>query len=125
MREVLFALLLMSSQVSFPLPNSAPGSHRLPEQGTIQGEVKNKAGEPIPLATISVRTQQDSARTDQRGGGVGWPGAVAKVQHDGTFRIPVPGDTTYQVCADVPTQTKQCRTVDVSANDVQMLLFTF
>jgi hypothetical protein len=124
MRSALLALLMVS-QVTFPRPGGRPDGSRLPDQSTISGEVRTKEGEPIPVATISIETRQDSSRADQRGNGVGWPGAVQKVRHDGTFRVLVPGGSTYQVCADVPTKRKQCRLVDVNTNDVETLVFEF
>ena len=130
MRAVLLALV-MGVQVTFPLPGGrpnpspAPGSSPLPDQSTISGQVRTKEGEPIPLARINVQTRQDSTRADQRGSGVGWPGTVAQVRRDGTFRVEVPGGTTYEVCAEVPGRPKQCRYMDVSSRDLETLVFTF
>lgn len=130
MQTLVFAFLV-TVQVMFPLPGgrteaqAGPGSTRLPDQSLIEGEVKTKEGVPVPLANISVQTRQDARRADQRGDGVGWPGTVVKVRRDGTYRVRVPGDTTYEVCAEVPAKAKQCRLVEVSVNDVQVVMFAF
>ena len=124
MPALLFAVLVVA-QVTFPKPSGRPDTRPLPDQSTISGEVRTKEGEPIPLATISVQSRQDATRADQRGDAVGWPGTVTRVKHDGTFRVVVPGSSTLEVCASVPTKAKQCRLVDVSTNDVQVLTFEF
>ena len=41
------------------------------------------------------------------------------------FRVPVPGGATYQVCANVPSNPTQCQTVDVNANDLEVVTFRF
>ncbi len=130
MRAVLLALCVVW-QVTFPLPGGRPnpspmpGSTPLPDQSTISGQVRTKEGDPVPLARISVQTRQDATRADQRGDAVGWPGTVAQVKRDGTFRVVVPGGSTFEVCAEVPSKPRQCRLVDVSVNDVQTVVFTF
>jgi hypothetical protein len=124
MRSVVLALLIVS-QVTFPRPGGRPDGSRLPDQSTISGQVRTREGEPIPVGTITVENRQDSTRADQRGDAVGWPGAVTKVKHDGTFRVVVPGGSTFQVCAEVPAKPKQCRLVDVNTNDVETLVFEF
>ena len=114
---------LLSLQIPFPKPNAR--DRTLPDQSWISGQVLAQSGDPVPLATIDVRSSADSSRADQRGNAFDWPGTVSHVKPDGTFRIAVPGGSTLAVCALVPGKPKQCRTVEVSPNDLEVVEFSF
>lgn len=117
--------LLMVLQAQFPRPGSGVDERRGVDQSFITGQVKSKGGEPVGLATVSVHSRGDASRADQRGNGSDWPGAETRVRKDGSFRISVPGGTTFEVCANLPGKTQQCRLVEVSRSDMEVVLFEF
>lgn len=116
---------LLALQIPFPRPNAGSESRPVHDESWITGRVRTKGGEPIPVGTISVQSRGDVARADQRESAAGWPGTVTRLKTDGSFRIAVPGGSTMEVCAAVPGKPKQCRTVDVNPNDLEVLEFTF
>lgn len=115
--------LLLAFQVAFPPARSGPDERRGVDQSYISGTVKTKSGEAVAQVLIRVQAQPDASRADQRGNDFTWPGAEARVRPDGSFRIAVPGGMTYEVCASLTVKQTQCRTVDVRANDLEIVQF--
>lgn len=125
MPTAVFALLLA---LQVPFPRSTPGLNesRGIDQSFITGAVKRKgAGEPVALATVTVRIQGDASRADQRPTNLAWSGTNTPVRKDGSFRVAVPGQGTYTVCATLPDAPEQCRTLEVGQNDTGVVVFTF